>query len=140
MCFSTLLLRLTLKIKYFELQISNCEIVENLPKWAKIPKDRQKMADLLRKMASNKKNARKQTHIIIQFFNRKKVTSFDFFTFWPSAPISLSPNKQSLVRPGRLHLNVSGFVIEPRPLAKEDRNLLLDLKEKNLCSTPQIRM
>ena len=30
MCFSTLLLRLTLKNKYFELQISDCEIVENL--------------------------------------------------------------------------------------------------------------
>ena len=42
--------------KYFELQISDCEIVENLPKWAKIPNlDRQKMADLLMKMASNKK-------------------------------------------------------------------------------------
>ena len=37
------------------------------------------------------KNARKQTHIKIQFYNRKKVTSFDFWTFWPSAPISLSP-------------------------------------------------
>ena len=38
------------------------------------------------------KNTRKQTHIKIQFYNRKKVTSFDFWTFWPSAPISLSPN------------------------------------------------
>ena len=56
MCFSTLLLRLTLKNKYFELQISDYEIVENLPKWAKIPNlDRQKIADLLMKMASNKK-------------------------------------------------------------------------------------
>ena len=29
-------------------------------------------------------------------------------------------------------LKKDGFVIEPRPLAKKDRNLLLDLKEKNL--------
>ena len=42
--------------KYFELQKSDCEIVEILPKWAKIPNlDRQKIADLLMKMASNKK-------------------------------------------------------------------------------------
>ena len=55
-CFSFLLLRLTLKNKYFELQISDYEIVENLSKWAKIPNlDRQKIADLLMKMASNKK-------------------------------------------------------------------------------------
>ena len=56
MCFSTLLLRLTLKNKYFELQIIKNEIVENPAKWAKIPNlDRQKMADLQRKMASNQK-------------------------------------------------------------------------------------
>ena len=36
------------------------EIVANLPKWAKIPNlDRQRMADLLRKMASNKKKTNK---------------------------------------------------------------------------------
>ena len=62
MCFSTLLLRLTLKNKYFELQISDYEIVENLPKWAKIPNlDRQKMANLLRKMASKKMQENKST-------------------------------------------------------------------------------
>ena len=37
-------------------------------------------------------------------------------------------------------LKKDGFVIEPRPLAKKDRNLLLDLKDKHLCSTPQKRM
>ena len=42
-------------------------------KWAKIPNlDRQRMADLLRKMASNKKKPIKQTHIKIQMVTRLK--------------------------------------------------------------------
>ena len=39
MCFSTLLLRWRLKNNYFELHISDYEILENPPKWGKIPKD-----------------------------------------------------------------------------------------------------
>ena len=38
MCFSTLLLRLTLKNKYFELQISDYEIVKKSDKMGKNPK------------------------------------------------------------------------------------------------------
>ena len=63
------------------------------------------------------KNARKQTHIKIQFYNRKKVTSFDFWTFWPSAPISLSPTAHPFVCQHRFRdencsdLNNSKFLI-----------------------------
>ena len=38
-------------------------------------------------MASNKKNARKQTHSKIQFYIGIHVTSFDFGHFFPDGPI-----------------------------------------------------
>ena len=57
------------------------------------------------------KNARKQTHIKIQFYNRKKVTSFNFWTFWPSAPISLSPNIHLWYRAHTSHLIQSNKVV-----------------------------
>ena len=43
-------------------------------------------------MASNQKMQEYKPTLKFNFTIEKKVTSFDFWTFWPSAPISLSPN------------------------------------------------
>ena len=50
----------------------------------------------------------------LQFYNRKEVTSFDFWTFWPSAPISLSPNVHFfclIIRSRKFFWQISHLVI-----------------------------
>ena len=76
-----------------------------------------------------------------------KILGQSFFIALDAAPVFLrlfSPSflntcrrRKDMILKSIMYGNLSslkkdGFVIEPRPLAKKDRNLLLDLKEKNL--------
>ena len=60
-----------------------------------------------------------------------------FFRLFSPSFLKTCRSRKDMILKSIMYGNLSslkkdGFVIEPRPLAKKDRNLLLDLKEKNL--------